>query len=81
MSSGSPVVMKTKRLNQVTLEMYSLMRQARKIFSRAYEEITMYILYDEKERFILLLANKDQSVLFECEVSRAEAFRIINTRP
>lgn len=73
--------MKMKRLNQITLEMYGLMRQARKIFSRAYEEITMHIFYDVNERFLLILVNKEQYVLFECEVSRAEAFRIINTRP
>ncbi len=70
-----------KRLTQISLETYSLARQARTIFSRAYEELTMYILYDVKERFLLLLVNKEEYVLFECEISRAEAFRIINTRP
>ena len=70
-----------KRLTHITLDTYSSARQARTIFNRAYEEITMCILYDVKERFILLLVNKEQYVLFECEISRAEAFRIINTRP
>ncbi len=69
-----------KRLTQITLDNYSLSRQARIIFNRAYEEITMCILYDVKERFILLLVSKEEYVLFECEISRAEAFRIINTR-
>ncbi len=70
-----------RRLKPLTLDIYSLSHQAHKIFSRAYEELTMCILYDVQERFILLMVNKEQHVLFECEISRAEAFRIINTRP
>lgn len=69
-----------KRLTNIKLDLYSLTRKARKIFSRAYEDLTMCIFFDVKERFCLLMVNKDQLVIFEREISRAEAFRIINTR-
>lgn len=70
-----------KRLTNIKLEIYSLSRKARKIFSRAYEGLTMFIFYDVKERFCLLMVNEDNLVILEREISRAEAFRIINTRP
>ncbi len=69
-----------KRFTHIKLELYSLTRKARKIFSRGYEDITMFIFFDVKDRFRLLMVNKDQDVIFEREISRAEAFRIINTR-
>ncbi|RDC64016.1 hypothetical protein AHMF7616_02626 [Adhaeribacter pallidiroseus] len=70
-----------KRLNYLKLERYSLICQARKIFSRAYEDITMVIFYDAQENYRLVIADNNEYIISEREVSRAEAFRIINTRP
>ncbi|WP_262891491.1 hypothetical protein [Adhaeribacter radiodurans] len=41
----------------------------------------MVIFYDARERFKLLMVDKEDYILFEREITRAEAFRIINTRP
>ncbi len=70
-----------KRWNNLKLELYSLTYKARKIFSRAYEDLTMLILFDARERFRLLMVDKNENILSEREITRAEAFRIINTRP
>ncbi|GAB2544106.1 hypothetical protein [Rufibacter soli] len=41
----------------------------------------MLIYYhDLKEKFKLLIVNTNQTLLLEKEISRAEAFRIMNTR-
>ncbi|WP_146153580.1 hypothetical protein [Adhaeribacter arboris] len=70
-----------KRWNNLKLELYSLTSKARKIFSRAYEDITLCIFYDVRERFKLLMVDKEENIIYEREITRAEAFRIINTRP
>ncbi|QNF33904.1 hypothetical protein HUW51_14665 [Adhaeribacter swui] len=70
-----------KRLNYLKLELYGLFREAHKIFSRVYEEITMFIFYDAQERYSLVIADNNENIIFEREITRAEAFRIINTRP
>lgn len=55
--------------------------KARRIFTRGYEDLTMLIYYhDLKNQFQLLIVNNDDVLLAEREISRAEAFRIINTR-
>ena len=69
-----------KRFNYLKLDLYSFTHKARKIFSRVYEDITMAIFYDEQERYWLVIADKNACIIFEREISRAEAFRIINTR-
>ena len=70
-----------KRFNYLKLELYSFIRKARKIFSRVYEDITMLIYYDAHENFCLVIADNNENVILEREITRAEAFRIINTRP
>lgn len=69
-----------KRLINVGLGFYSEARNARKIFSRPYEDLHMLIYYDAKQRFRLIMVDKEDFVLYEQEISRAQAFRIINTR-
>ncbi len=70
-----------KRLEYLNLELYSFTRKARKIFSRVYEDITMLIFYDAQEKYRLVIADNNRYIIFEREITRAEAFRIINTRP
>ena len=41
----------------------------------------MVIFYDDQENYRLVIANRNEFIIFEREISRAEAFRIINTRP
>jgi hypothetical protein len=70
-----------KCLNYLKLDLYSLTRKARKIFSRVYEDITMVIFYDAQENYCLVIVDRNECIIFEREITRAEAFRIINTRP
>jgi hypothetical protein len=55
----------------------------RKIFSIGYEDLTTLIYYqDTKNKYILVVAKKDNPpLILEKKISRAEAFRIMNTRP
>ncbi|AKQ47791.1 hypothetical protein TH63_17230 [Rufibacter radiotolerans] len=70
-----------EKLRKIKLELYNLKTKARKIFRRGYEDLTMLIYYhDLKENFKLLIVNTNQTLLLEKEISRAEAFRIMNTR-
>ncbi|WP_262511725.1 hypothetical protein [Adhaeribacter pallidiroseus] len=41
----------------------------------------MVIFYDAQENYRLVIADNNEYIISEREVSRAEAFRIINTRP
>ncbi len=69
------------KLRQIKLELYNLKTKARKIFKRGYEDITMLIYYhDLKNQFQLLIINAKDTLLLEKEITRAEAFRIMNTR-
>ncbi len=48
---------------------------------RGYEDLTMLIYYhDLKKNFLLLIVGANDHLLAEREISRAEAFRIMNTR-
>ncbi len=70
-----------EKLRQIKLELYNLKTKARKIFKRGYEDITMLIYYhDLKNQFQLLIINAKDTLLLEKEITRAEAFRIMNTR-
>lgn len=69
------------KLRQIRLELYNLKTRARKIFRRGYEDITMLIYYHElKNQFRLLIVSANDLLLLEKEITRAEAFRIMNTR-
>ncbi|WP_239020934.1 hypothetical protein [Pontibacter arcticus] len=54
----------------------------RKIFSIGYEDLTTLIFYhDKKNKFILVIAKEDDPpLIIEKKISRAEAFRLMNTR-
>ncbi|MBA9078475.1 MULTISPECIES: hypothetical protein [Rufibacter] len=63
------------------MELYNLRTKARRIFMRGYEDLTMLIYYhDLKKNFLLLIVGANDHLLAEREISRAEAFRIMNTR-
>lgn len=69
------------KLKRIKLELYNLKTRARKIFSRYYEDITMFIYYhDLQSAFKLLIVGRNDLLLLEREITREEAFRIINTR-
>ncbi|MHA6248511.1 hypothetical protein ACXYMU_11280 [Pontibacter sp. CAU 1760] len=55
----------------------------RKIFSVGYEGLTTLIFYqDGKNIFKLVVAKEDDPpIVIEKDISRAEAFRLMNTRP
>ncbi|KAA3440885.1 hypothetical protein FOA19_06625 [Rufibacter hautae] len=70
-----------KKLRQIKLGLYNLKTKARKIFRRGYEDLTMLIYYhDLKQQFQLLIVNTNNLLLLKREITRAEAFRIMNTR-
>ena len=45
-----------------------------------YEDLSTQIYYDSKQSFRLIIVNNNENLLFEKEISRSEAFRIMNTR-
>ncbi|HEY4650488.1 MAG TPA: hypothetical protein VIG72_03695 [Pontibacter sp.] len=59
------------------------MRNKRKIYSIGYEDLTTLIYYqDAKGKFTLVVAKEDDPpLILEKKISRAEAFRLMNTRP
>jgi hypothetical protein len=70
-----------KQLRRIKFELYNLKTKARKIFRRGYEDLTMLIYYhDLKKDFQLLIVGSNDLLLIEREISREEAFRIMNTR-
>ncbi len=70
-----------EKWRKIKLELHNFKTNARKIFRRGYEDLTMLIYYhDLKNQFQLLIVNANNSLLLEKEITRAEAFRIINTR-
>ena len=70
-----------ERLRRIKLELYNFKTKARKIFMRGYEDLTMLIYYhDLRKVFLLLIVGANDLLLAEKEISRAEAFRIMNTR-
>ena len=55
----------------------------RKIFSIGYEDLTTLIYYQDANNNYTLVISKenDPPLILEKRISRAEAFRIMNTRP
>ena len=55
----------------------------RKIFSIGYEDLTTLIYYQDANNNYTLVISKenDPPLILEKKISRAEAFRIMNTRP
>lgn len=71
-------------LRNIKLDSYKFYdEQKRKIFSIGYEDLTTLIYYqDDKNKFTLVVAKKDDPpLILEKKISRAQAFRIMNTRP
>ena len=57
--------------------------EARKIFSVGYEGLTTVIYYqDGKNVYKLVVAKEDDPpIVIEKDITRAQAFRLMNTRP
>ncbi|MHC2993005.1 hypothetical protein OB13_15985 [Pontibacter sp. HJ8] len=57
--------------------------ETRKIFSIDYEDLRTLIFYqDANNKYTLVIAKEDDPPLvLEKKISRAEAFRLMNTRP
>jgi len=55
-------------------------KKARRIFMIGYEDLSTQIYYDSKESFRLIIVTNNENLLFEKEISRSQAFRIMNTR-
>lgn len=62
---------------------YSDGNKTRKIFSIGYEDLTTLIYYqDVNNNYTLVISKEDDPPLIvEKKISRAEAFRLMNTRP
>ena len=56
---------------------------ARKIFSVGYENLTTFIYYHDGKNVYKLVVAKDDNppVVIEKDITRAQAFRLMNTRP
>lgn len=71
-------------LRNIKLDNYNFYNEkTRKIFSIGYEDLTTLIYYQDKSnKFTLVVAKEDDPpLILEKLISRAEAFRIMNTRP
>ena len=71
-------------LKNIKLDNYNFFnRETRKIFSIGYEDLTTVIYYqDKKNKYTLVVAKKDDPpLILEKKITRAQAFRIMNTRP
>jgi len=71
-------------LKNIKLDSYNFYHEKnRKIFSIGYEDLTTLIYYhDSNNKFTLVVAKEDDPpLILEKLISRAEAFRIMNTRP
>ncbi|MBC5775708.1 hypothetical protein H8S95_16640 [Pontibacter sp. KCTC 32443] len=70
-------------LRNIELDKYNFIGNKRKIYSIGYEDLTTLIYYhDGKSKFTLVVAKKDDPpLILEKKISRAEAFRLMNTRP
>jgi hypothetical protein len=51
-----------------------------RIYSINYEELSARIYYDVKNTFKLIILRNERQILLNREISRAQAFRIMNTR-
>lgn len=74
-----------KLIRNIRLDNYKLFREGegRKIFSVGYENLTTFIYYqDGNNIFKLVVAKEDNPpIVIEKDITRAEAFRLMNTRP
>ncbi len=74
-----------KLIRNITLDNYKLYNEGkvRKIFSVGYEDLKTLIYYqDGKNIFKLVIAKEDDPpIVIEKDITRAEAFRLMNTRP
>jgi len=77
--------MSMRLLRNIRLDNYNFFNsgQTRKIFSVGYEHLTAFVYYQESSKnFILVISkNDDQPLILEKKITRAEAFRLMNTRP
>ncbi|GAB3824732.1 hypothetical protein GCM10028895_33480 [Pontibacter rugosus] len=74
-----------KLLRNITLDKCNFVadRRTRKIFSTAYENLKTFIFYrDADNKFKLVVTKEDDPpIIVEKSITRAQAFRLMNTRP
>ncbi|WP_162054432.1 PH domain-containing protein [Pontibacter pamirensis] len=74
-----------KLIRNIRLDNYKLYSEgeARKIFSVGYENLTAFIYYQDGKNIYKLVVAKDDNppVVIEKDITRAQAFRLMNTRP
>lgn len=74
-----------RMLRNIDLDKYNFFHenQLRKIFSVGYEDLTTLIYYqDGKNVYKLVVAKEDDPpIVIEKDITRAQAFRLMNTRP
>ncbi|MEJ8758347.1 hypothetical protein WG947_15140 [Pontibacter sp. H259] len=70
-------------IRNIELDKYNFINKKRKIYSVGYEDLMTLIYYqDTKSKFTLVVAKQDDPpLILEKKISRAEAFRLMNTRP
>jgi len=59
---------------------FKIKKRAKRIFQINYEDLSTQIYYDVKNTFRILILRNNTELLLEREISRAQAFRIMNTR-
>jgi hypothetical protein len=74
-----------KLLRNLKIDHYNIFHQEKlkKIFSVGYENLTTLIYYqDGKNVYKLVVAKEDDPpIVIEKDITRAQAFRLMNTRP
>lgn len=74
-----------KLFKNITLDKYNFVAdgEIRKIFSVGYEDLQTLIYYrDADSKFKLVVAKEDDPpLIIEKSITRAQAFRLMNTRP
>ncbi|MFC5271006.1 hypothetical protein [Adhaeribacter terreus] len=69
--------------NNISSQLSRIRKKAKRIFKISYEDLSAQIFYDQRNTFQLQLCRDVQcreEVLLTREISRAQAFHIMNTR-
>lgn len=68
--------MKTKLSNRLA----KIRRKAKRIFTVGFEDMSSQIYYDPNDAFRLVILRNNDHLVYEKEITRSQAFRIMNTR-
>jgi len=67
---------KTKLGNRLA----KIRRKAKRIFTVGFEDMVTQIYYGPQEAFRLVVVRNNDHLLYEKEITRSQAFRLMNTR-